>query len=111
MTTTECYTLAHGFCADIHRRERETTCEIWTGFDTRTNREPRHLCTGLTTRNPRDVDNEAIAVTTALARALMLFYGRPSLFVHLDAIHDQMLTREYRMLLRQIAEEARKRKQ
>lgn len=100
------YTLANGIRADIHyglHNDRRTTCELWRG--------DVHLCTGLTTRNPRDVDNEAIAVTTALARALMLFYGRPSLFVHLDAIHDQMLTREYRMLLRQIAEEARKRKQ
>lgn len=105
--TTESYTLAKGICANIHYRttaaEKVTTCELWRG--------PVYINTGLTTRNPKDEDNEAIAVTTALARALMLFYGRPSLFTHLDAIHDQMLSREYRMLLRQIAEEAAKRKQ
>lgn len=100
------YTLANGIRADIHyglHNDRRTTCELWRG--------DVHICTGITRRNPTDMDDPSIASTTALARALLVFWSRPNLLVHLDAIHDQMLTREYRMLLRQIAEEATKRKQ
>lgn len=108
MPDHDTYTLADGIRADIYYglhddRRTITTCELWRG--------PIHINTSLTRRHPNDIENEAIAATTALARALMVFYGRPSLLLHLDAIHDQMFTREYRMLLRQIAEEAAKRKQ